>query len=392
MNIAPRTVVARVRTVAPERAPNAACVPPPPPNAARHVAALALLQEHDQHEQQQTMTYTPVITIASIANDYSAARRAASTISAKLPGSRLAPPTRAPSTSVWPPMASAFAGLDASAVEEPAAVRRLVAADLGEAPPDVRVGVLGLVRRRRPTGADRPTPARRRRRGRPISAGVMPARLPSSWRPSTVSVSPASRWSSVSPTQTIGVSPASIAGPRLAGDDSVVFPEELPSLGVPRMTWVAPAVHEHARADLAGERPLGGPVKVLPGDRDPRVPAGVGDCGERRERRRENDVGIGDGGHTRRERRHEGDGVRHRLVHLPVGGEQRCSHGSGGLLPQPGGTVRCWRSAAQASYAPAELPTLPVRARARRQAARPLPAASGRQGTRAMRRRRSRCA
>ena len=50
MKSTPRTLVARVRTVAPARAPNAGLAAAAAAEGARHVAALALLQEY--HEQQ----------------------------------------------------------------------------------------------------------------------------------------------------------------------------------------------------------------------------------------------------------------------------------------------------------------------------------------------------
>ena len=51
MKRAPSTVVTRVSSEAPARAPNAAWVPPPPKRGG-DVAPLALLEQHDEYQQQ----------------------------------------------------------------------------------------------------------------------------------------------------------------------------------------------------------------------------------------------------------------------------------------------------------------------------------------------------
>ena len=96
-------------------------------------------------------------------------------------GSRLAPPTRAPSTSGWAMMAATLERLDRAAVEDPDAVgqvRRSTARRAGCGSP------------RRPPGRPRgspprrcrwPTPARTRRRSCGRGPPASPSRAPSSW-------------------------------------------------------------------------------------------------------------------------------------------------------------------------------------------------------------------
>ena len=83
------------------------------------------------------------------------------------------------------------------------------------------------------------------------------------WWRSLRSVSPRSRSSSVSPTQRIGVSPASSAAGTFCCERAVGLVEVLAALGVAEDRAVDVDLHEHRRRDLAGERALVGLVHVL---------------------------------------------------------------------------------------------------------------------------------
>ena len=103
-----------------------------------------------------------------------------------------------------------------------------------------------------------------------------------------------SRSSSVSPTHTIGVSPAAIAAIDLAIDDRVGLAEQTAPLGVADDHVLGAGFLDHRRRDLAGERALALPVEILRGDADVRVARGFGHGVDRRERRRDDDLDVGD--------------------------------------------------------------------------------------------------
>ena len=110
MKTAPSTVVARVSTVAPARAPNAAWLPLPP-KAAAMSPPLPCCSRTTTTSSRQASTYSADRTMLNMADDYTVAARLLATISAKPPASRPAPPTRAPSTSGCAESAPALAGL-----------------------------------------------------------------------------------------------------------------------------------------------------------------------------------------------------------------------------------------------------------------------------------------
>ena len=169
--------------------------------------------------------------------------------------------------------------------------------------------------------------------------------------------------------QTIGVSPAANAATRFAVDRGVGLAEQRPPLGVADDDVLGAGLADHRRADLAGEGALALPVEILRGNRDVAVARGFGrgvERGERSARRRSRRRST-----SFTERAELFDvlhGVGHRLVHLPVAADEGACSSSGESCRHSSGV-----------YA------FNVGARRR-------PAASGRRGTPATRRRRSRCA
>ena len=99
INRVPRTVVARVSTVAPARAPKAAWLLPLPPNAEAISPPFPCCSKTTTSSRRQMTIYRPDNTMLSISQDYNAELAIFSTIWTKLFGSRLAPPTSTPSTS-----------------------------------------------------------------------------------------------------------------------------------------------------------------------------------------------------------------------------------------------------------------------------------------------------
>ena len=128
--------------------------------------------------------------------------------------------------------------LHAASVEDRKPRRRRLVLLRASAPADERMRLLRLVRRRRLAGADRPHrlvgDTALRQAATPAAASTA-----SSWRATTASVAPASRSSSVSPTQKIGVSPARRAAAYFAATSSSRLAEELPPLRMP---------HDHVAA------------------------------------------------------------------------------------------------------------------------------------------------
>ena len=178
--------------------------------------------------------------------------------------------------------------------------------------------------------------------------------------------------------QTIGVSPAANAADRLAVHRRVGLAEERAALGVADDHVLGAGLADHRRADLAGERALALPV-ADPAPRSPTLllrAASAAACSAVNGGAT-HDLDVGDVLHQGAELFDVLHGLGDRLVHLPVAGDERSSHDLNQNANSNARTCMlcsctslCLRSAA----AP------------RRQAA------SGRRGTPATRRRRSRCA
>ncbi len=116
-----------------------------------------------------------------------------------------------------------------------------------------------------------PRPARRRP---PDWPAVTPSGSePSSWRPSTSSVWPASRSARVSPMQTIAVRPGAPGGLRLGADLGVGFLVQGAPLGMADDHGAGAGVLEHLGGDVAGEGAGGFGMAILAADRDRRAAA-----------------------------------------------------------------------------------------------------------------------
>ena len=147
------------------------------------------------------------------------------------------------------------------------------------------------------------------------------------WRRSTSSVRLASRSSSTSPTQTIGVRPASRAAFSFEVHGVVGFTEILAALRVADDHVGAADSHQHAAGDFAGVCALLFPVEVLRADGDvgalaASIAAAISIKGG------QTTISSRVWPATRGEIVEEGLGLSGCLVHLPVGGHQLFSgHG-----------------------------------------------------------------
>ena len=246
MNSTAAIVVARDRTVAPLRAPKAAWLVAAA-KCVGDVAALALLEQDDQHQHQadqhvenrgEVVQHRPLSLQRK--RYYTAAVRLRETISKNARTSRLAPPTSAPSTSGQRDQIPDVLGLDAAAIQDVAEFGRLRPEPLPQPLPDMRMRLGRLRRRGIATGPDRPDRLVGNDQQRHLSA-VRPSSPCLIWRSSTSNVSLRSRWSSVSPMQAIGVSPAAKAAATLRLTVASVSPNSVRRSEWPTMTYSAPA-------------------------------------------------------------------------------------------------------------------------------------------------------
>ena len=130
---------------------------------------------------------------------------------------------------------------------------------------DERVRLLCRVRASPCARCRSPTRARTR------SRAARGAGVPTTWRSSTASVSPASRSASVSPTHAMTARPASSAASARRRTVSSVSQKCCRRSECPTSAPVTPSSSEHRRRDLAREGALELPVHVLRVDADARV-------------------------------------------------------------------------------------------------------------------------
>ena len=180
--------------------------------------------------------------------------------------------------------------------------------------------------------------------------------------------------------QTIGVSAGGERRGDLAVDGRVGLAEQRPPLGVADDHVLGAGLADHRRADLAGERALALPVQVLRGDRDVAVARRFGRGVERGERSAP--------GRSRR-RRCPSPGARNSLTYFTASATVLYIF----QLPQMKGIA--WSRNSECEFRCRHYRFEAVRASAlafQTSGSTATPAASGRRGTRATRRRRSRCA
>ena len=248
-------------------------------------------------------------------------RRATCTIADQAAGSSDAPPTRTPSISGSATSARIFSGFTLP----PYRMR----SHGGSHPASGHGGRIAactsrrVLRSRGPARSDGPHRLVGNRPRGDSGPGGRPSRT-ASCRATTASVSPASRSSSVSPTQSIGTSPASRDRPHLPAGVLVRLPKDVPPLRVADQRGPRPASRGHRHAQLARERAVGFPVHVLRAHRDVRAIARLMRHGLECDRAGKNQTfPVRDCGTVSRKRPKNLRAPAGPEVHLPVGGEDQ---------------------------------------------------------------------
>src|SRR5207244_2512580 len=118
-------------------------------------------------------------------------------------------------------------------------------------------------------------------------------------------------------------------GRQLAVHGLVGLSEQASALGVPDDHVLRARFLDHPGADFAGEGPLPIPMKILGRDADGGPVRRVGRRAHRGERRRDDDLDVVHRIRQLAELLDERDRLLDGLVHLPVRGEEGCSHLSG---------------------------------------------------------------